>query len=258
MDSPEEQITIKKLTRENISTEHICCAISDKKCREGYEAKKEWLKNQFQDGYVFKKVDVRGKVFIEYVPAEKGWVPVEAPGYMLINCFWVSGQYKRKGQGTRLYLECEKDARDKQGIVVVVAEKKQPFMSEKKFFVKQGFMLADTAPPYFELWYKPFVKNAVLPKFKPCTRNAQCDVKKGLAVYYTNACPFTEFYVNVELKRIAEKKEMELTVQKLSKREEAQNHFVPHTIYSLFYNGDFVTQHILNEKYFDRFIKSAG
>ena len=251
-----EPIQIKKLTKENIATEHICCAISDKKSRTGYEAKKAWLKNEFDEGYVFKKVDVRGKVFIEYVPADKGWVPLNAPGYMLINCFWVSGQYKNKGYGRRLYMECEKDAKDMEGIVVVVANKKQPFMSEKKFFLKHGFSLADTAPPYFELWFKPFSKNAMKPSFKQCAKNAQCDVKNGLAVYYTNACPFTEFYVNNELKKIADKRGIKLHIKKLSTREVAQNHFVPHTIYSVFHEGRFVTQHILNEKYFDRFIKT--
>lgn len=55
---------IVQLTDDNINEEHICCAISDKKCKEGYEAKKQWLRNQFIDGYVFKKFDVRGKVFI--------------------------------------------------------------------------------------------------------------------------------------------------------------------------------------------------
>lgn len=32
------------LTEDNIDKEHICCAFSDKKCLEGYESKKEWLK----------------------------------------------------------------------------------------------------------------------------------------------------------------------------------------------------------------------
>ncbi len=249
---------IVQLTEENILDEHICCAISDKKCRDGYNAKKEWLKKQFKDGYVFKKLNVRGKVFIEYVPAEKGWVPVEAPGYMLINCFWVSGQFKNQGHGKDLYQECVNDAKDqdKNGIVVVVGKKKQPFMSEKKFFQKQGFELCDIAEPYFELWYKPFKKDAPVPKFKEIAKKGECDVKEGLSVYYTNACPFTEYYVNTELARVAKEKGFKLSINKLETREQAQNHFVPHTIYSVFHDGKFVTQHILNERYFERFIGS--
>lgn len=245
---------IIQLTEENIAEEHICCAITDKKCASGYEAKKQWLKNQFNDGYVFKKLNVRGKVFIEYVPAEKAWVPVDAPGYMLINCFWVSGKYKGNGHGKALYQECVKDAKGMNGIVVVAGSKKQPFMSEKKFFIKQGFELCDTAEPYFELWYKPFKKDAPLPKFKEVAKYGQCDVEEGLAVYYTNACPFTAYYV-AHLEVIAAEKGYKIKAEKIDSREKAQNHFVPHTIYSVFQNGKFVTQHILNERYFERFIQ---
>ena len=247
-------MNIVQLTEQNIEEEHICCAISDKKCIEGYQAKKEWLKSQFSNGYVFKKFDVRGKVFIEYVPAEFAWSPVIAPGYMFINCFWVSGQYKGKGHGKALYQECVRDSEGKNGIVVVVGKKKQPFMSEKKFFQKQGFELCDTAEPYFELWYKRFVDDASTPEFKACAKHGECDQKSGLTVYYTNCCPFTEYYVNTELARVAEARGKALNIVKITTREQAQNHFVPFTIYSVFNEGKFVTQHILNEKYFDKFI----
>jgi GNAT superfamily N-acetyltransferase len=249
-----ENLQIIKLTAENIAAEHICCAIADKKCAGGYEAKKQWLREQFKDGYVFKKLDVRGKVFIEYVPAEKAWCPVDAPGYMLINCFWVSGQYKGKGYGKALYQECEKDAQDMNGIIVVTSNKKQPFMSDKKFFQKQGFELCDTALPYFELWFKPFKKDAPKPAFKSHAKNGQCDVKEGLAVYYTHGCPFTDYYT-AELEVVAAEKGYKITTVKIDTREKAQNHFVPHTLYSVFQDGKFLTQHILNENYFVKFVK---
>ncbi len=217
-------------------------------------SKKKWLTNQFKHGFIFKKLDVRGKVFIEYVPAENGWLPIDAPNYMLINCFWVSGKYKGNGHGKKLYHECVSDANNMNGIVVVVGNKKQPFMSDKKFFQKQNFKLCDTAKPYFELWYKPLKKDAPVPKFKECAKNAECDYKDGLSVYYTNACPFTEYYVNTELKRVAREKGINIKVKKLRTMEQAQNHFVPHTLHSVFYNGKFVTQHILNEKNFNKFI----
>ena len=40
------------LTKENIEKEHICCAFSDKKCKDSYELKKTWLKKEFENGYV--------------------------------------------------------------------------------------------------------------------------------------------------------------------------------------------------------------
>ena len=245
------------LNEQNIQEEHICCAFTNKNCAEGYQAKKDWLSQQFKDGYTFKKFDIRGKVFIEYVPAEKGWVPIVAPNYMLINCFWVSGKYKGNGLGTQLYQACLDDAKSKDGLVVVTAKKNQPFMSEKKFFRKHGFELCDTALPYFELWYKPFHPKAAVPKFKACAKEGICDQKEGLVVYYTNACPFTEYYTNVELAKAAEKRGIPLHIQKLATKEQAQNHFVPHTIYSIFYQGKFVTQQMLTDKSFEKYIKEV-
>ena len=250
-----EETRIIKITADNIADEHICCAFSDKKCTEGYLSKKKWLENQFKEGYTFKKLNVRGKVFIEYCPAEKGWLPIDAPGYMLINCFWVSGRFKGHGNAKSLLNHCIEDSSQMNGIVVIVAKKKQPFMSEKKFFIKQGFELCDTAEPYFELLYKPFNKNAPKPRIKDCAKNAMCDVENGLSVYYTNGCPFNEYYVNKELKSVADKRGIPITITKLETPEQAQNHFVPHSLYSVFYNGKFVTQHVLNEKYFDKFIQ---
>ena len=244
---------IKKLTSENIADEHICCAMSDKKCLAGYNAKKDWLKENFKDGYTFKKLDVRGKVFIEYVPVEKGWLPIVAPNYMLINCFWVSGKYKGHGHAKALLKQCESDAKNMNGIVAVAGSKKQPFMSDKKFYQKQGFQLCDTSEPYFELWYKPFKKDAPAPKFKDIAKTATCENKDGLTVYYTNACPFTDYYTK-DLEKLAKQKGYKIKLVKLETKEQAQNHFVPHTIYSVFNNGKFVTQHILNGKSFDKFI----
>ena len=60
-----------RVTRENIDKEHICCAMSGKQSL----AKKEWLKQRFEDGLVFYRSAERGKCFIEYIPAENAWVP---------------------------------------------------------------------------------------------------------------------------------------------------------------------------------------
>lgn len=51
----------------------------------------------FDDGLTFIKSVERGKCFIEYIPAENAWVPIVAPGYMYIDCFWVSGSFKGHG-----------------------------------------------------------------------------------------------------------------------------------------------------------------
>ena len=61
------------LTLENIDEEHICCAIGDKKHQAGVDSKKEWIKEKLKDGHIFRKLNARGKIFIEYEPIETAW-----------------------------------------------------------------------------------------------------------------------------------------------------------------------------------------
>ena len=69
-----------KITHDNLETEHICCAISNNKDIQ-VMSKKDWLKARLDEGLVFLKYNVRGKCFIEYIPAEYAWAPIEAYVY---------------------------------------------------------------------------------------------------------------------------------------------------------------------------------
>ena len=76
-----------RVTAENLESEHICCAISNNKDVQ-VASKKAWLRERFEEGLVFLKSTERGKCFIEYIPAENAWVPIEAEGYMYIDCVY--------------------------------------------------------------------------------------------------------------------------------------------------------------------------
>lgn len=160
-----ENLNIITVNKENIQTEHICCAIADKKGETCVSSKKAWMKERFSDGLVFRKLDARGKVFIEYIPAVNAWCPIEADGYMHINCFWVSGQYKGQGYANQLLEQCIEDAKAKgmQGLTVLSSAKKKPYLSDPKYLKYKGFLKADTAHPFFELLYLPFTENAPSP-----------------------------------------------------------------------------------------------
>ena len=101
-----------KLTHENLDQEHICCAISSSKDVQ-VMSKKAWLKERLDEGLVFLKGNVRGKCFIEYIPAEYAWAPVEAEGYLYIDCLWVSGQFKGHGYSNLLLNACIEDGKEK-------------------------------------------------------------------------------------------------------------------------------------------------
>ena len=129
-----------RVTLENIDREHICCAISNEKDPQ-VMSKKVWMKARFADGLVFVKGNVRGKCFIEYIPAEKAWTPIEAENYLYINCFWVSGQYKGQGHSNQLLQTCVDDARKmgKDGLVILSSPKKLSFLADAKYLMYKGF-----------------------------------------------------------------------------------------------------------------------
>lgn len=232
-----------QLSKENISKEHICCAFSDKKIGESYQAKKDWLTKEFDNGYIFRRLDARAKVFIEYGPAEKAWVPITAPHYLNINCFWVSGKYKKNGYGKQLLKSAWDDVKQqgKYGLATVVGTKKFHFMSDTKWLLKQGFVEVDQISSGFSLLAKKINKNASDLSFNKCVRSGTCSHKKGIVVYYSNRCPYTEFHVTQSLEVTAKKRKLPLKVIKLKTLKQAQGAPSPATIFSLFLDGKFIT-----------------
>lgn len=246
------------VTPENLEKEHICCAISDKKGECCVSSKKQWLKERFSDGLVFKKLDARGKVFIEYIPAEKAWCPITAPNFMHINCFWVSGQFKGQGYANELLTQCIADAKDKGkcGLTVLSSQKKLPFLSDPQYLKHKGFIVADTAMPTYELLYLPFDKGIDIPKFNPCAKNGVIS-EKGLVLYYSHQCPHTAKYAPL-IAEVANQRGVKLELIKIETAEQAQNMPSPWTTYSLFYNGKFVTNEVLSEKKFEKLLEKWG
>lgn len=241
------------LTKENLEQEHICCAISNNKdCQ--VQAKKTWLSERLDEGLVFLKGDVRGKCFIEYIPAEYAWAPVDADGYMYIDCFWISGKYKGQGYSNQLLEACIADSREKgkKGLAILSSKKKQPYVADPKFLKYKGFQLADEAAPSYELLYLPFTEDAEKPQFKEHVKHPHIE-ESGYVLYYANQCPFTAKYVPL-LEKTAQKHGVSFKTIKLETTQAAQAAPAPFTSFSLFYNGEFVTNEILSEKKFEGMI----
>jgi predicted GNAT family acetyltransferase len=167
---------------------------------------------------------------------------------MFINCFWVSGKYKGQGIGSKLLEACIKDSKDKgkKGLVVLSSDKKRPYLSEPKYLEKKGFMVADRVEPYYELLYLPFEENTSVPKFKDSVKSKIIN-DLGFTLYYSNQCPFTAKYVAI-ISDYMKERAIDFRIVKYENKEQAQNSITPFTTYSIYYNGNFITHEILNEK----------
>lgn len=243
-----------RVTKENIDKEHICCAISSNKDVQVI-SKKDWLRDRFDDGLVFLKSIERGKCFIEYIPAENAWNPIDGDGYMYIDCLWVSGSFKGHGYSNDLLEYCISDSKQKgkKGLCVLCADKKKPFLADPKFLKYKGFRVCDKADNGIELWYMPFDDMNEKPKFKECARHVSID-EKGYVLCYTSQCPFNAKYVPM-LEDIAKEHNVPFKAIHITSKQEAQSVPTPITTYALFYDGEYLTNEQMNVNKFLRLIK---
>ncbi len=243
---------IINVDKSNLNSEHICCAISENDIR--VQSKKSWMNEQFDNGLVFKKYDIRGKLFIEYIPIENAFDPVIGNDYMYINCFWISGKYKGKGYANELLESCIEDAKGKgkRGLVVLAGNKKKPFLSDGNYFKYKGFKIADTMEPYYELLYLNFDENDKnIPSF--IDNSDSLIVDREIVLYYSNQCPHTEMYVKL-IKDIAIENNIDMEIIKFNSNIEAKKSPNPFTTYSIYFNGKFITNEVLSEKKFIKLI----
>ena len=241
------------LTIDNIDEEHICCAIGDPKHQEGVTQKKEWIKNKLKDGHVFRKLNARGKIFIEYEPLETAWVPISGNNYEYIYCLWVAGSFKAKGIGKELLEYAINDAKEngKSGICTLVSKKKKPFLGEKKFFEHFGFEAVDSIEDY-ELMALKFEESET-PKFNDIARNMKID-NQDFTIYYSNECPYVEYEVK-ELSDYAKEKNIKLNFIKIDSLEKAKNVPCIFNNWANFYKGEFISNTILNANALEKLLK---
>ncbi len=232
------------ITLENIEKEHLCCAISDKKHQDGVNAKKEWLKERIKEGHVFRKLNVQGKVFIEYSPLEKAFVPVEGDHYLYIYCLWVAGSFKGNGYGKELleYVIENAKRQGKNGICVISSKKKKPFLGEKDFYIKYGFKVVDTIGDY-ELLALPF--HSKIPQFCSEARKMEID-SKDLTIYYSFECPFVINSIK-EIEEYGKENHIKINFYKVDTLEKAKNVPCIFNNWAVFKDGKFVNNTLLNK-----------
>ncbi len=243
-----------RVTKENLAREHICCALSNDNDIQ-VASKKAWLAERFEDGLVFLKAAERGKCFIEYIPAENAWNPIEADGYMYIDCLWVSGSLKGHGYSSDLLGACVEDSKEKgkKGLCILSAAKKKPFLADPKYLAHKGFSVCDEADNGVQLWYLPFSPDARPPRFRACAKRPHAD-GAGYVLYYTSQCPFNAKYVPL-VERAAKERGIPFRAIRLDSKEAARNAPTPVTTYALFLDGAYLTNEQMNDT---KFLKLAG
>jgi ribosomal protein S18 acetylase RimI-like enzyme len=241
------------LTSSNLDDEHLCCAIADKKHQCGVGAKKVWLRERLAEGHVFRKLNEKGKVFIEYAPLETAWVPVTGENYIFIYCLWVSGSFKGQGHGRRLLEYCIDDAkkRGRSGVCVISARKKKPFLSDRGFLERFGFKEADNIGGDYVLMALSF--DGTTPIF---TENAkrQSIENEALTIYFGAQCPYIPNCID-QVESFCVDNGIPLNLVTVDSLEKAKSIPGLFNNWAVFYGGKFETVHLLNEGYLKKLLE---
>lgn len=241
------------VTEENLGEEHLCCIIRSKKPHPGVEAKRQWLLKRLKEGHVFRKLDEKAVVFIEYAPLETAWVPVIGDNYYYVYCLWVSGSCKGKGYGKSLMEYCLADAREKgkSGVCMLGAQKQKSWLSDQSFARRFGFEVADATDDGYELLALSF--DGTMPKFAPNAKKQRIESQE-LTIYYDMQCPY--ICQNVDrVKRYCEEKNVPVTFVRVDTLEKAKALPCVFNNWGVFYKGKFETVNLLDAAYLERILK---
>jgi len=241
------------LTTENLDNEHLCCIIRSKKPHQGIEAKRQWLSKRLDEGHVFRKLNAKATVFIEYAPLETAWVPIIGDNYYYVYCLWVSGSYKEKGYGKLLMEYCLADAKEKgkSGICMLGAQKQKSWLSDQLFAKKFGFEVVDTTNNGYELLALSF--DGTMPKFAQNVKNLEIESKE-LTIYYDMQCPY--IYQNIEMiKQHCEMNDVPVSFIHVDTLQKAKELPCVFNNWCVFYKGNFETVNLLNIDYLKRILK---
>lgn len=241
-----DQLKIVEVNEYNATDESLFCVKNPK--YEGFQLKLNWLKEQWKVGLKLKILKKgNDKIgFIEYIPGEYAWRPVQADNYLFIHCLMVYGKTNyHSGYGSQLIKECIEDAKKMNKAGVAVVASKGTWMADKSVFLKNGFELIDSKDRFDLLVYK--LKEADNPSF--INWEANLDKYKGLHLIYANQCPLFIKSVD-EMKQTAKEHRLDLKVRVLKTAQEAQQAPSGYGTYSLAYNGKILSDHYISNTRF--------
>jgi len=222
----------------------------------GAQKKLDWMQARFKEGMKSKVLYLENQQksagFIEYIPGERAWRAVEAPGYLFIHCIWVyPNNQKNKGHASLLLEECIREAKkeEKRGVTVITSE--GAFMAGKNLYLNNGFIVAASEKPSFNLLVYQ-LKKGPLPRFRDW--KSQLQNYQEFHILYSNQCPWVARSIT-ELREIAGKYGLKPKITELKTASEAQNAPSVYSTFNLIYKGKLLSDHYISKRRFENILK---
>lgn len=239
------------ITPDNIEDFGVC-GYKDARKHPELQNKIDWFKKYYPLGLKVKSViidDGGNQGMIEYIPGKYAHRPVDAKGYMFINCIFVGfkKQYKGRGYATALIGECEKEAEAAKMAGVAVVTRKGSFMVDDGIFLKSGYVLVDSCAPDFHLLVKKFDDSYQDPKFKVDMASGLGQYQKGLTILRSVQCPYTYKNVNEIKKAAKEVFDLTLRIVDLENPEQIQRSPCPFGSFCMIFDGKIISHHPISK-----------
>lgn len=247
---------IVNITPEN-AYEHSFFCIKNVK-EPGFEAKQDWFEKSVKEGLKLKVIyadDGKQIGFIEYVPSEFAWRPIDAEGYLFIQCIMVyPNKYRESGAATRLINECIGEAKEKGLNGVCTFASQGPWMATKKLFQKSDFKKI-AQKGRFELMVFKLKENTPDPVF--IDWEAELEKYKGWNLIYADQCPWHKKGVDA-LVKFASGRGMNLKVKKVETSAEAKKMPGGFGVFALIKDGKLLEDHYISKRRFETIVEKEG
>ena len=229
--------------------------------QDGYAKKLAWLRKEYGHGLRTKVLFSETEKllgYVEYMPGDRSWRAVVAPGYVVIQCLFILKKaYKGRGYGAQLVEAVEDDARGRGVFGVAVVTTKKTWMAKHHLFLKLDYEMVEKAPPHYELLVKRFHPDAPLPTFSGRWKEKLFPYSNGITILYADQCPYVAKAMN-EIPHVArEEFHIEPKIVKLENPEDVRNSPNTFGVFSIIMNGELVADHPISATRFRNIMNKA-
>ena len=243
---------IKDVTPDNAAEVGYFC-IKDTKAP-GFKSKLNWHKQRYKEGLRIKFLYADDKQigFIEYVPSEFAWRPIEADNYLFIQCIFIyPNKYRSLGAASVLINEVLKDAKQLKRTGVCTMTSQGPWMATKKLFSKLGFEKVDKRGR-FELMSLKLGNDKIKPKLLDW--ESKLSEYQGWHLLYADQCPWHEKAIKV-LKDTAKVHGISLNIKRIETPDEAKQSPSGFGVFSLIKDGRLIEDHYISKRRFETILE---
>jgi hypothetical protein len=237
---------------ENVSGCGIGCITNRK--HEGHGQKVGWLRERFGEGlrfFLFRDGTGAPLAFLEYVPGEYAWRPVDARGWLFIHCLWVYPRGQAVGGlGSRLIQASVEEARRQgtRGVAALVSD--GPWMAGPAVFLRNGFTVVAERDRFSLVASR--LADGPAPRFRDLSPRWRR--QRGLHIVYCAQCPYLPKSV-ADVSAIAREHGVKVRVTVLRSAREAQEAPSYYGVFNLLWNGRLLSDHYVSKGRFRNILK---